>query len=504
MLSTRGVIAAFVLVVTTAAPAVSRDIRRGSMQNQEQEAAVSGQVRTAGTLRPLAGAQVSIPGTGIGALTNASGRYRLEDVPAGELTLRVQIIGYGRAERTVTILAGQTVVVDFELTEQALELDEIVVTGTAGGAQRRAIGNVVETMDVDEVLSVAPVQNVQQLLSQRTAGMIQLPAAGQVGTGSPIRIRGLSSMSLGNGPLVYIDGIRVDSDPRRGPNTRGGARISRLNDLNPQNIESIEIIKGPSAATLYGTEASNGVIQIITKRGTSGAPQLDVALRTGTNWLWNPEGRTPLRWRRNPDTGQLESFNLYRQERLNGGGPIFEYGLQQGYDATLSGGTEGVRYFTSASWGKETGVVGYDFNQQFNARVNLELDLADNLQVTTSTAYMQSRIRLAQNTGGFGAEPFSNLIWGYPETYGTPQRGFFVAPPEEWGKVQTLGKNDRTIASLQIRYNPLEWFTHRLSVGLDLNKEENSVLWPRQPEGAAHFWGASALGVKDVERLNHR
>jgi outer membrane cobalamin receptor len=142
------------------------------------------------------------------------------------------------------------------LTERALDLDAIVVTGTVGGTQRRAIGNVVETVDVSKVMAVTPVTNVEQLLGQRTAGLLVLPSAGQVGTGAPLRIRGVSSMSLANEPLVFIDGVRMESSPRQGPGQRGGSRVSRLTDLNPEDIQSIEVIKGPSAATLYGTEAS--------------------------------------------------------------------------------------------------------------------------------------------------------------------------------------------------------------------------------------------------------
>jgi TonB-linked SusC/RagA family outer membrane protein len=462
---------------------------------------VAGTVTDASTRRPIASAQVTVIGTILDARTDALGRFRIEGLQGAEVTLRVQVIGYRTITRTVPVGTPNVLI---ELNETAIMLDEVVVTGTAGRTERRAIGNVVETIRADDVLSTAPVQSVQQLLSQRATGLLQLPSAGQVGTGSPIRLRGTNSMSLRNGPLVYIDGIRMESDPRAGPGTRGGARINRLNDLNPQDIESVEIIKGPSAATLYGTEASNGVIQIITKRGAEGPAQWDLTVRLGSNWLWNPEGRTPTRWRRNPTTGELEGFNILEQERLNGFGDAFEHGFQHGYDLSVSGGTETVRYFTSGSWSNETGVVGYDFHRRLNLRVNLELLLADNLSLTTTTAYMQNDIRLAQNTGGFGAEPFSNVIWNFPATLDSPQRGWFVAPPEEWGKVRTMGENDRTIATLQARHNPVDWFSHRLSVGLDMNKEENSVLWPRQPEGTSHFWGANALGVREVERVDRR
>ncbi|HET9985866.1 MAG TPA: SusC/RagA family TonB-linked outer membrane protein [Longimicrobiales bacterium] len=475
--------------------------------------AITGRVTDAATGQPLASAQVFISALNLGTLAQADGRYRLENVPAGTHTVSAQLIGYGTVTHDVTVADGQTAVQDFALAQQALQLNEIVITGTPGATQRRAIGNVVARVDAAKVLEKAPVADVQQLLGQRTPGLVVLPSAGQVGTGSPIRIRGTNSMSLTNDPIVYIDGVRMDSDPRAGPSTRGGSRISLLNQVNPDDIESIEIIKGPSAATLYGTEASNGVIQIITKRGKTGKPQLDVSIRTGANWLQDPEARAGgqptdrvngLQWRRNPTTGELEGINLLRHEASLGNPSIFRTGLQQGYDLSLRGGTDAARYFTSVSWDHDGGVVGYDYAKRFTARANLDIGLAEHLFLQTSTGVVQSRIRLAQNPGGFGAEPFSNVIWGNPNTLDTPQRGFMVAPPEEWRKVETRGDNDRVTTSAVLRYEPLPWMSHRLAVGFDQNELNNWQLWPRQPEGTPNFWGSLARGQKSIDRLTTR
>lgn len=471
---------------------------------QEQTGAIAGIIVDAGTRRPLAAVEVSIPEVNRSTSTGANGRYRLAGVPAGTHSVRFQVLGYGAVSEEVTLQAGQTVEVNMELRPQALALDEIVVTGTAGGTQRRAIGNVVETLDADEIQRVAPVLDVQQLISQRSAGVVVLPAAGQVGTGAALRIRGTSSMSLANDPIVYIDGIRMDSDPRRGPSQRGGRWVSRLNDISPNDIESIEIIKGPAAATLYGTEASNGVIQIVTKRGASAAPEFDVGIRTGANWYWNPEGRSGLRWYINPDTGQPEGVNIYEHERLNGLGPIFGYGLQQGYSLNVRGGTDAVRYFVSTAWDDDTGVVDWNWDKRLNLRANLDLVLADNLTARTSTGYTNRRTSLAQTGVGFYSDPFSNLIWGHPATLNEPRRGFFVAPHEEWSKVETRSDLDRITTSLELRFEPFDWLANRLNVGVDVNEGKDWVLWPRQPEGASHFWASHGLGRKEADRITHR
>ncbi|HEX5830816.1 MAG TPA: carboxypeptidase-like regulatory domain-containing protein, partial [Gemmatimonadaceae bacterium] len=465
-------------------------------------AQISGLVTNASTAQPVPGVQIVVEGTSLGAMTRDDGRYVIANVPDGTHRLRTQRIGFSSQTRTVTV-AGANVTADFALSPVLVSLDEVVVTGTAGGTQRRAIGNVVATVSADSILARSPVRNVDQLLGQRTAGVMMLPGTGQVGTGSAIRIRGNSSLSLANEPIIYIDGVRMDSDPRRGPGQRGGANVSRLNDVNPADIESIEIIKGPAAATLYGTEASNGVIQIITKRGAAGRAQFDVTTRMGYNWLANPEGRTGMRWMPDPDNpGQIVGFNVYEHERVNGGGPIFGYGLLQGHNLSVKGGTDAVRYFASASLDDDTGIVDWNWNKRMGLRANMEMQLADQVNLTVGSSYNEGQTRLAQ--GSISTDPFSNLVWSNPRFLSDARRGWSDAPPEEWGDVESRADNDRTTTSVTLRYQPAKWTTHRLVAGLDMNSEVNWTLYPQQPEGADHFYGQLGLGSKDVSRGERR
>src|SRR5690606_4441321 len=140
---------------------------------------VTGRVTNIATMGPLPNAQVTIGTTG--ALTGSDGRYTITGVPAGEAIVRVQLLGYGSAEQTVTVNPGQPVSADFELGVQALDLDAIVVTGTAGGTQRRALGNVVSTVEAEAVLVQSPIVNMDQLLAQRSPGLMMLPGGGNVG-----------------------------------------------------------------------------------------------------------------------------------------------------------------------------------------------------------------------------------------------------------------------------------------------------------------------------------
>ena len=498
----RSTAALLALTLTVAAPLHADPLSREplSLVRQATTGRITGTVTDATNGAPIEAAQVLVAGTTVGATTDPQGRYTIQSVPAGTVTLVVRRIGYTEGGRTaVVVTAGGVTTANFQLTTAPRQLNEVVVTGTAGGTQKRAIGNVVATVNADSILAVAPIANINQLVGQRTAGVMMLPGTGQVGTGSAVRIRGNSSLSLSNEPIIYIDGVRMDSDANRGPGQRGGANVSALNDIHPDDIESIEIIKGPAAATLYGTEASNGVIQIITKRGRAGRPEFDVNVRTGTNWLWNPAGRVGMRYM--PDTanpGKLIGFNVYQNEIDSGRDPIFGYGRLQSYSLNVRGGTEAARYFVSATRNDDVGVVDWNTDKQNALRANLEMTLSPKLQAKVNTSYNSGQTRLAQ--GSIATDPFSNLIWSNPRFLNDARRGWNSAPPEEWSDAESRFDNDRTTGSLEFRYQPASWSSHRLVTGLDLNSEVSSTLYPQEPEGANHFFGPLALGDKSVTR----
>src|SRR5690606_27077414 len=174
--------------------------------------------------------------------TQNNGQYELTNVPDGSHVVEVTRIGYRPRTAGVTVSPDQTARVDFALDSEALALDEVIVTGTPGGTQRRAIGNAVGQLEAAALVEVAPITNVRDLLGSREPGASVLGGSGAVGSGSVIRIRGSSSLSLDNGPLIYVDGVRVESGIRSG----GGfpsQSSSRLDDFSPEDIESIEIIK---------------------------------------------------------------------------------------------------------------------------------------------------------------------------------------------------------------------------------------------------------------------
>jgi len=484
---------------------------------------ISGRVTDSTAQQPLAGADVVIVGDAgaplRGSRTDAAGRFVITNAPAGAQRVRVRFVGYSPKELSLTVREGQTTVMDFGLTPRSMQLDQVVITGTGGVVQKRAVGNVVETIPAVDVLQYAPARTVDQLVGARTPGVIVLPSSGQVGTGAQLRVRGAGSLSLSNDPIVYIDGVRMNSDAAQGPVQRGGGGASRINDINPEDIESIEIIKGPAAATLYGTEASNGVVQIITKRGRAGQAHWDFSTRQGTNWLANPAGRAGYLYGKVPASGvspctgtgctvfsstcggvacQIVGFNLYNYDVAAGNKPIFQNGRNQGYIASLSGGSDASRYYLSGSYDDDVGVVSWNWDQKFNGRANVDVQANNKLRLQGSIGYIRDRARLAQQA--IDIDPFSNLVWGTPLTANTVKRGWGFSPPEEWQTTESHADNDRTTLSVTGTFNPLSWFSNRLVAGLDVNSENSWLLYPRQPLGSLDTLGTNGLGNKAVAR----
>src|SRR5688572_14747651 len=235
----------------------------------QQRGTITGRVTDRETTQPLVGAQVSIAGTTQGGITNQDGRFVIPQVSAGERELRVTLLGYKSVSQPVTVTAGGTATVNFEVSETAVQIEGIVVSATGQEQRQREIGNSVANITTANI-ELAPVQTLTNLIQGRAAGVVIQPTSGSTGTGSRIRIRGNSSVSLDATPLIIIDGIRVSNESESTGLFTGGTSTSRWDDINPDQVESIEILKGPAASALYGTAAANGVIQITTKRGMGG------------------------------------------------------------------------------------------------------------------------------------------------------------------------------------------------------------------------------------------
>src|SRR5262245_12313339 len=242
---------------------------------------VAGRVTDRQTERPLANVQVRILGSNRGAVTDDSGSYRVLNIPAGSAQIAVLRLGYGPQSRAITVPAAGSVTADFRMAIAVATLDAITVTATGQTERKRENGAPTATID-SSALNKAVISTLSDVLSSRVAGVVVQTAAGETGAGSRIRIRGSNSISLSNDPLLIIDGIRADNSSQSSAQGTGGQLPSRFNDINPEEIEDVEIIKGPAAAALYGTAAANGVIQVTTKKGRAGRTRWEAFAETGT------------------------------------------------------------------------------------------------------------------------------------------------------------------------------------------------------------------------------
>jgi TonB-linked SusC/RagA family outer membrane protein len=221
----------------------------------QQTGTVQGVVVDATTQRPMSSAQVTIQGTQLGTLTNQQGRFQLLNVPAGAHTLRVELVGYAATTRQINVVAGEATTVNVTLEQTAIALQELVVTGVSGGAMERAkVPFTVSRVDASQM----PVQAVNPLsqLQGRVPGANIAATSGRPGRAPEVMLRGPTSINAsgrGQGPLYIVDGIVLGES---------------LGDLNPADIESVEVVKGAAASTLFGSRAAGGVVAITTRRGT--------------------------------------------------------------------------------------------------------------------------------------------------------------------------------------------------------------------------------------------
>jgi TonB-dependent SusC/RagA subfamily outer membrane receptor len=280
------------------AAAQDRPAERPADQPAARAGTVSGRVTDVATGRPVGAAQVTVVGTNLGAVTDDNGRYTVRGVPARAVTLRAIRIGYAEQTAPVAAPAGGGAAQDFALRPLAVTLAQVVTTAT--GEQRRVeVGNAITRLDATALVQERPVTSVSDLLTARAAGVQVLPP-NTTGAGARIRIRGTNSLSLSNDPIYVVDGVRVTGSSASSSIDNGNTSPSRAADLNPDEIETLEVVRGPSAATLYGTDAANGVIVITTKRGRVGRPRWEayteqglVTDRNAYPTAYSPFGRAP-------------------------------------------------------------------------------------------------------------------------------------------------------------------------------------------------------------------
>ena len=459
--------------------------------------AIRGTVVNSETLQPLNGVQVSVPGTGRGALTNARGEFLILNVPSGEHTVRVEMIGYGTAEETVSVQPGATATLELMLHTAAVELDQLVVTGTAGPMKKRSIGNAVTQVNAAEIVDKVSNTTVQQLLQARTPGLTYMANGGTVGAGGSLRVRGASSLSASNEPVVYIDGVRVYSGAAgnwsntwsaSGITTAGGQHALALDQIAPEDIESIEVIKGPAAATLYGADAASGVIQIITKKGKPGQQAMRWNLRAnyGTvDWAADPvtnyKACTQARMADTLSTGEpawigcqgVAPGTILQFAGLADNPSALRTGIARNLQVSVNGGGDGYSFYLSADNNYEEGVFLNNFMERTSARANFAFYPIDVMDFSVNVGYTNSHTRHPLNDNSGQGLVISAAMWnpGYnyaaSSTWNPENEGFAWSAPSDANQYDNQLWGDRLTLGSTVNYRPFTFMRNRLTVGFD-------------------------------------
>lgn len=485
-----------------------------------QQATITGRVTAEASGTPIAESRVQIVGTNLGATTNADGRYTIRGVPAGRFEVRAIRVGFMEQKKPLTVTAGGTETADFVLRQAVIELQEIVTTAT-GQERREVLGAPIASVaDLARKVSEGSATNMSDLLVGQVPSVGVLPGS-MTGTAGTIRLRGLNSMSLSNAPIWIVDGVRFNASAV-GVST-GGQSTTLLNSLNPEEIESLEIVKGPAAATLYGTGAANGVIVVTTKRGRADETRWSWYTEQGrvedkgqypdSYMIWGHTAAAPTTQRRcelvqlaanTCISDSVTTFNPMTVDELT---PL-KTGYRSQYGLQVSGGTQQLRYFVSGEVEGERGPVEMptvDVDRMREAgtairdewmnperlgrvsmRTNLNSAVNDKFDVSVSAMYARSNQRLTQTD--------NNTLSIFYQTMMNP--GFRGVGPGRTGK-DALGRElngnnnfvlgdifqraveqdiHRFVTSMNGNWRPLSWLTADATLGMDLADRRDFTL----------------------------
>jgi TonB-linked SusC/RagA family outer membrane protein len=474
---------------------VSLTLALGAAPLMAQTGTLTGRVTNARDGLPVPNAQVSIPGTSLGAIVDVDGTFRVANIPAGAHEVRARSIGYQPVVANFSVEAGGTATVSLVLTESATALDAMVVTGTAGDTRRKAIGNAVSTVNVPDVVSRSAVSNVTDVLQAKVPGLTIMPGSGTAGTAANFRLRGAGSIYASTSPTIYVDGVRVTSRDQ-GSYSVFGQTISSLEALEPSDIESIEVIKGPAAATLYGAEAAAGVIQIITKKGQPGRIRWSAHLEAGTSdWpqsmrptnyaVATPERLAdPVAWPGfvGKQVGDIISHQVMSEPDALRSGKSSKLSL------AASGGAENYSFYLSGTQDKEDGVNLNNFADRSSLRANLSFEPSSQLNFGTSIGFSHDHIRLPLNDNIAYGLIISSYLATPGQMYPFPAGpNYSTLEPSVANTYDNQTRSDRFVLGLNSEYKPFRWFSNKFRVGLDMNVGKAELYFPPQPPGIVPF-----------------
>ena len=407
---------------------------------------LSGEVIDAQTGDPLTGANVFILQLQRGASADTEGEYDITDIPSGDYTVRVTFIGYRSINQDIAI-EGEDLEVNFELEPSQRSLDEVVVSGIAGSNSRAVSQITVSNVDAEQLQKANNYSGVSSLIGGKAAGVVVQPASGNAGGSIRFRVRGGGGLGGNGQPVIYLDGTRVDNAQVTGFGV-GGQGVGVLSDLDPSQIENIEILKGPAAAALYGTAGAAGVVLITTKGGsgaiTGNKMNIDYKSTVGLNTKQNSYNDSDIL---SADVANdILDPNKFHENALS-----------------VSGGTDNVRYYTQLSLRDEKGLGPDNSQERESFRGNFEAFPTEKLKVGINTSFTLSEIFRPQNDNNtFGW--LGNVILA---PGGNPF--FFTDSIAIADGITDQTESKRFVGGTNFTYTPIENFNITASMGLDLS-----------------------------------
>ena len=477
----------------------------GAVGLSAQQRTIRGTVTDEVSGGPVTFPQVSVRGTQIGTIGDENGNFVLEGVPSGDATLVVTRIGYRSEE--VPVAAGASTV-NASLTVDYLQVEELVVTGRATETARINLPNSVETVSGAELEQV-PQETIDKALQGRVTGAVIASNSGAPGGGIQLNLRGSSSVNAASEPLYVIDGVVVSnvgipSNQNEITDAAGGSNPSldqdviqnRIADINPDDIASIEILKGASAAAIYGSKASNGVVIITTKRGEAGRTRARLSLAGGFFDLSNTLGSRVFTSVDEavsvfgPDAAEhFEPGVVYDNEEALAGGNELSYNL----NGSVSGGSEDVSFFGSGQWRNEEGIIsGTGFERQ-SGRINLSTNLGDRASVNLNTNVLRTNASRGITNNDNSSVSYYMVFPGTPNFIDLRANEDGLFPPNVFAlsgsnplQTAALVGNDEEVwrvitsanADVDVFQNDAHRFSVLANVGADYFNQENRIFSP--------------------------
>ncbi len=491
---------------------------------------VTGKVIEAGTGQPLVDATVTILGQSLGARTNEKGEYRLK-VPAGDATLLARSIGYKRMSIKITSSTGTA---DFSLEKDVLQLEGVVVTGQATTVDRRNASTAIATVSSEE-LNKTPGKSIEANLSGKIIGAKISENSGTPGGGMQVQIRGATSVLAQGDPLYVVDGVIVSnasvgaglaSITRSSGSTTSSQdqMVNRLADINPNDIESIEVLKSAAASAIYGSRATNGVVVITTKKGTAGQSRWNITQRMGTQQPSKLLGSRHFASYAavKPYLGPAAQADSVAKANCVTVCPYYDWQGQlysqkdPSYETILStrGGVGSTRYYASINDRLNKGIQINTGARRTSGRLNLDQTIGDKLTVSAGVDVTHN---LTQNGLGnndnAGVSPIYNF--GYsPAIMDLLQKtsdGHYVTVPFNGGGsvnsnpfevLNNITANEevwRQTGNLRANYSLLSTANNTISIsylgGLDRFQDEGTTYSPNflQYEPADGYLGTAQI-----------